>query len=295
MSNFSRHELRKYTQEEIAGYLVASALGPVFQSQHCGDSSESFDCRIVKEGTPLIALEVTTDADPKYEELTSSLFSQPHGEALRLDEGLGCWVLHLTLRAKINSLTQQTIENLIHHCLSLGYTSIDIDDLRTNHPIKKHLNSLGIKSLRLVNYESDTAYRLMPSSSGCIDDSEDLLADHLEGLLQETRISDKICRLILRADQLEPHLAILEGSNSGLSINFRMNGLSLSGPTPTRPIEMPQGLTRLWFICSSSSRTISYSTEHAWEDFGVVNGSSPWWSQVDLPFLQELRSDASEQ
>lgn len=295
MSNFSKHELRKYTREEIAGYLVASALGSTFQSQHCGDSSDTFDCRIINEDTPVIALEVTTDADPKYEELTSSLFSQPYGEALRLGEGSGCWVLHLTPRANVKSLTKQTIENLIQKCLSLSYTSVHIGDLRTNHPIKKDLNSLGIDSLRLVNSESDIAYRLMPTSSGCIDDSEDLLADHLEGLLQETRISDKIRRLILRADHLEPHLAILEGSNSGLSINFRMNGLSLSGPKPTRPIEIPQGLNRLWFICSSSSRAISYSTEHGWEDFGVVNDSSPWWSQVELPFLQKLRSYPSEQ
>jgi hypothetical protein len=294
VSNFSKHELRKYTREEIAGYLVASALGSTFQSQHCGDSSDTFDCRIIKEDTPVIALEVTTDADPKYEELTSSLFSQPYGEALRLGEGSGCWVLHLTLRANVKSLTKQTIENLIQNCLSLSYTSVHIRDLRTNHPIKKDLNSLGIESLRLVNFESDIAYRLMPTSSGCIDDSEDLLADHLEGLLQETRISDKICRLILRADHLEPHLAILEGSKSGLSINFRMNGLSLSDPKPTRPIEIPQGLKRLWFICSSSSRAISYSNEHGWEDFDVVNDSSPWWSQVELPFLQELRSCSSE-
>jgi hypothetical protein len=295
VSNFSKHELRKYTQEEVAGYLVASALGSTFQSQHCGDSSDSFDCRIMEEGTPQIALEVTTDADPKYEELTSSLFSQPFGEALRLGEGLGCWVLHLTLRANIKLLTKQTIENLIQKSLSLSYTSVHISEMGTYHPIKKDLHSLGIESLRLVNFETDIAYRLMPTSSGCIDDSEDLLADHLEGLLQETRIADKICRLISRADQLEPHLAILEGSNSGLSINFRMNGLSLSGPKPTRTIEMPRELKRLWFICTSSSRTISYSTEQGWEDFGVVNDSSPWWSQVELPFLRELRSNSSEQ
>ena len=249
----------------------------------------------MEEDTPQIALEVTTDADPKYEELTSSLFSQPFGEALLLGEGLGCWVLNLTLRANIKLLTEQTIENLIQNCLSLSCTSVHISELRTNHPIKRDLHSLGIESLRLVDSESDIAYRLMPTSSGCIDDSEDLLADHLEGLLQEKRISDKICRLILRANHLEPHLAIIEGSNSGLSINFRMNGLSLSGPKPTRPIEIPEGLKRLWFICSSSSRTISYSTEQGWEDFGVVNDSSPWWSQVELPFLQELRRNSFEQ
>jgi hypothetical protein len=249
----------------------------------------------MEEGAPQIALEITTDADPKYEELTSSLFSQPFGEALRLGEGFGCWVLQLTLRAKIKLLTKQTIENLIQKCLSLSYTSVHISELRTNHPIKKDLHSLGIESFRLVNFETDVAYRLMPTSSGCIDDSEDLLADHLEGLLQEKRISDKIGRLITRANQLEPHLAILEGSNSGLSINFRMNSLSLTGPKPNRPMEMPEGLKRLWFICSSSSRTISYSTEQGWEDFGVVNDSSPWWSQVELPFLRELRNYSFEQ
>lgn len=290
MPSFSKHELRKYSQEEIAGYLVASALGSTFQSQHCGDSSDSFDCRITKEDTPQIALEVTTDADPKYEELTSSLFSQPYGEILRLGEGLGCWIFHLTLRATVKSLTQQTVENLIQNCLSQNYTSVHIGELGTNHPIKRDLHSLGIESLHLVDFNTDVAYRLMPTSSGCIDDSENLLADHLEGLLQEARISDKIRRLILRADQLEPHLAILEGSNSGLSINFRMNGLSLSDPKPIRPIEMPLGLRRLWFICTSSSRTISYSTEHGWEDFGVVNTSSPWWLSVDLPLLTQLQN-----
>lgn len=244
----------------------------------------------MEEGTPQIALEVTTDADPKYEELTSSLFSQPFGEAIRLGEGLGCWILHLTLRANIKLLTKQTIENLIRKSISLSYTSVHIGELRTNHPIKKDLHSLGIERLRLVNFETDIAYRLMPSSNGCIDDSEDLLADHLEDLLQESRIADKICHLISRADQLEPHLAILVGSKSGLSITFRMNGLSLTGPKPNRPIELPPGLERLWFICTSSSRSISFSPELGWTDFGLVNDSLPWWTQLDLNYLKNYKT-----
>lgn len=286
MPNFSKHNLRKYAQEEIAGYLVASALGPKYQSHHCGVSSDLFDCKIMFEGIPQIALEVTVDADPKFEELTNSLFSQPFGEIVRLSEGMGRWIFQLNLEANIKSLTKQTIEEIIQNCLLMKYTSVSVGDLRSNHPIKRDLRALGIESLHLVDFKSDVAYRLSPSFSGCIDDSEDLLADHLEGLLQDTRISEKIRRLISRAGQLHRHFAILEGSNSGLSINFRMNGLSFAGPKPTRPIDIPNGLNRLWFICTSSSRTISYSTQHGWEDFGLVNNSNPWWSQVELPLLK---------
>lgn len=141
MSDFSKHELRKYAQEEIAGFLVASALGPTFKSHHCGESSDSFDCRIVQEDNPQIALEVTTDADPKYEELTSSLFSQPYGEALNIEEGMGRWILHLTLNARIKLLTKQAIENLIRNCLVQNCTSASRDNLRSNHPLRTDLHT----------------------------------------------------------------------------------------------------------------------------------------------------------
>lgn len=293
MSDYSMHELRKYAQEEIAGYLVATALGSKFKSHHCGSSSDSFDCKIMYEDTARIALEVTADADQEYEELTSSLFSQPYGEALQIEEGLGRWILQLTLGTSIKLLSKEAIEKLIRNCISLGCTTIASGDLRSNHPMKPYLHALGIEGIRFVDFESDIAYRLMPISSGCIDDSRDLLADHLESLLQEKKISDKVLRLIRRADQLQPQLAILVGSNSGLSINFRMNGLSLTEPKPTRPIELPQGLERLWFICTSSSRSISFSPELGWADFGLVNDSLPWWTQVDLTYLKKLRNTST--
>ena len=293
MSDDLIHELRKYAQEEIAGHLVACSLGISYRSHHCGDKSESVDCIITEENKPRIALEVTSDADPKYEAMTNVLFSQINGEAISLAKGMGRWIINLNIGASIKLLTQYPIEDVLRDCLSQNCITINRSYLRSNHPIGEKMSALGIESMRRIDSKLDVAYRLMPSVSGCIDDSEDLLADYLEGLLNEKRISEKIDRLIIRSGSLTPHLAILTGSNSGLSINFRMNGLSLSDPKPTRTIKLPSGLDCLWFICTASSKTISYSSERGWHDFSLDNDSEPWWIDADLPLMQKLRKHGS--
>jgi hypothetical protein len=289
MSNHSARNLRKYAQEEIAGYLVSAALGDSYQSTHCGDSDDSYDCTITKNGIPEIALEVTSDSDPIFEEMLSSLFSQPFGEAIELNKGLGRWIIHLALGAKIKCLTHDSIEEVVRSLISENIDNIDKAYVNRNHPIAHALDKLGIESMRRIDYHADIAYRFLPGANGPIDDSIDLVADHLEGFLKQEKILNKIDRLVSRAGNLHPHLAILEGSNSGLSINFRMNGLSLSDPTPNRTIALPDGLASLWFICTSSSKTLSFKEIQGWSDFSFPSSTTPWWEDTRLHYVEQMR------
>jgi hypothetical protein len=288
MASLSKRALQKYAQEEMAGYLVAAALGESFNAIHLGSFSDSFDCLLTNSNVPEVALEVTTDADPKYEELTNALFQQPKGEAVCLTAGLGRWIINLEIGARVNQLTIDSIEGLLTQLLTRNCAKADKTQLAANHPTRKKLEALRIASVRRIDFAEDIAFRMMPMNTGSIDDSPNLLADHLERLSQQRNTLDKINRLISRADHLRPHLAILEGSGSGLSVQFRMQGLSLRGPKPIRAIELPTGLDSLWFISATTGRSISFSLDLGWREHFLSNDPEPWWKTADLPILNQL-------
>lgn len=284
--------LERDATEELTGNLIAQALGPNFTSRHIGANSDSADCEISDLGIPSICLEVTQDADEDLEALYSKTLEQEYGERIPLPAGSGAWVIGLTRDSKLSSLNSDTICSLIDVMKEEGTNNYQM----TVDPPKDRLGNLcrqhSVSGLRRTEPKGDYAYRALPfqneNPNKLIDGSPELIAEYLEQLLVSTAISTKIQGLLVRAGNLDPHIAVIKSSATDFSVGFRMDGLSPSSPLPTRCIELPLGLAALWFLSLGSGRVINYTTEFGWRLLDLGSIENPWWKNQKLPALERF-------
>lgn len=284
--------LERDATEELTGNLIAQALGPNFTSRHIGANSDSADCEISDLGVPSICLEVTQDADEDLEALSSKTLEQENGERIPLPAGRGFWIIGLTRDSKLSSLNSDTICSLIDVMKEEGTNDYRV----TVDPPKDRLGNLcrqhSITGLRRTETKGDYAYRALPfqnqNEHNLIDGSPELIAEYLEQLLASPAISAKIQGLLVRAGNLDPHLAVIISSATDYSVGFRMEGHSQSSPLPTRGIELPLGLAALWFASFGSGRVINYTTEFGWRLLELGSVANPWWKIQKSPALERL-------
>jgi len=279
----------KLLTEEVAGYLIACQLGSDFTSLHTGHLDDSADCQISFKGKPHALLEVTRDSSPDREALFDKILKSESGEKMPLPPGQGAWACELTLSSRIDELTPERICGLLASLREIGIDHLHADLTWPRGPEVDFLLSLGLRSIRRLDVEGDFIFRHIPIVGGAIDDSTDLLADFAESIINNPEINDKINRLSRRAGALDRHFCIVIGSASDLSVQWRMNGISLVPPLPERKIGVPLAINFLWVMSMESGRLLGYSQESGWSDFQYPATASPWWNNLDLVRIQDLK------
>jgi len=68
-----------------------------------------------------------------------------------------------------------------------------------------------------------------------------------------------------------------------------MNEISLVPPLPERKIGVPLAINFLWVMSMESGRLLGYSQESGWSDFQYPATASPWWNNLDLVRIQDLK------
>ena len=279
----------KLLTEELAGYLIACHLGPGFSSSHIGSLNESADCAISSAGEPQGLVEVMTDTSPHREALFDKILKSEGAERMQLPSGEGAWMCELTTNSRIDDLTPQRICSLLAQLRESNIEEIHLDYTWQHVPLIESLQDLGLHSIRRVDIEGDFIFRFMPIIGGAIDDSADLLADFAEEIVNNPLIEGKLGRLSQRAGNLHRHFCIVIGSNSDLSVQWRMNGISLVSPLPSRAITVPASIDSLWVMSNESGKLLGYSPTNQWTEFSYMATSSPWWGDIDLKRIHDIK------
>ncbi len=280
----------KYFVEELAGFLISRHLGSGFQSEHIGESESSSDCRLTCAGTPCGLVEVMTHKDQGREALIAEILKADGNERLLLPAGQGAWTCEMTRETRFEDLTKENFCELIALLQLQGIDEISLGCSWLNGPAMTLLRKLGLRSLRRLHSDDNFVFRHMPIDGGMIDDSKDLLADYVEGLVNDPTIEKKLQRLSERADGLHRHFCIVIGSASGHSVEWRMNGTSLTPPLPERQISIPVHVDSVWVMSLSVGKVLNFDAKFGWTDFQFLANQIPWWEGLDLPHVQEMAS-----
>ncbi len=275
--------------EELAGYLIASQLGPGFSSSHIGNLNESADCEISYRGRPHGLVEVMTDTSPLREALFDKILQSKGAERMQLPKGEGAWMCELTSESHIDGLTPDTICEFLAKLRESNVEEIHLDYTWQHVPLTEALRDLGLRSIRRVDVEGDFIFRFMPIIGGSIDDSVDLLADFAEQIVNNPSIEGKLGRLSQRAGNLHRHFCVVVGSNSSLSVQWRMNGISLVSPLPNRAIDVPNSIDSLWVMSNESGKLLGYNPRNHWTEFSHPSTTSPWWNDIDLERIRAIK------
>jgi hypothetical protein len=279
----------KYLTEELAGFLISRVLGGEFQSEHIGESENSSDCRITRDGVPHGLVEVMAHKDQQRESLLTKVLNADGSERLQLPDGEGAWTCEMMAEARFDDLTTENFCELIGYLRCEGIDDVHLDYSWSEGPECTLLRKLGIRSMRRLELDADFVFRHMPIVGGAIDDNKDLIADFAEGIVNDPRIDAKLQRLSRRADGLHRHFCIVVGSASGLSVDWRMNGISMSPPMPERPISLPHSVDSVWVMSQEVGRVLSFGTA-GWTEYQFPAQGVPWWESVDLPHAQAMVS-----
>lgn len=282
--------LGKSLTEELAGYLIACQLGNSFLSEHIGQANESADCQITLNGDLHGLVEVMTHSNPQHEALFNKVLTADGSERLILPQGMGAWTCEMTLETRFDDLTVTNVCDLLAQLQRLGLDDVDVDYTWTNGPEIDLVRNLGLRSIRRVEMSGDFIFRHMPLVGGAIDDALDLLADYAEGFVNNLEIADKLERLSRRADGLHRHFCIVIGSASGLSVQWRMNGISMVPPLPVRSITLPKTVDSLWVTSKESGRILGFNSMIGWSEFQHPSRNNPWWNELDLSRVEEINS-----
>ena len=279
----------KYLTEELAGFLISRQLGGEFQSEHIGESDNSSDCRITRDGVPHGLVEVMAHKDQQREALLTKVLNADGSERLQLPDGEGAWTCEMMAEARFDDLTTENFCELIGYLRCEGIDDVHLDYSWSEGPECALLRKLGIRSMRRLELDGDFVFRHMPIVGGAIDDNKDLIADFAEGIVNDPRIDAKLQRLSRRADGLHRHFCIVVGSASGLSVDWRMNGISMSPPMPERPISLPHSVDSVWVMSQEVGRVLGFGTA-GWTEYQFPAQGVPWWESVDLPHAQAMVS-----
>jgi hypothetical protein len=279
----------KYLTEELAGFLISCQLGHGFRSEHIGEFDSSSDCRITRNGVPFGLVEVMTHKDQQREALLTKVINADGSERLPLPDGVGAWTCEMTSEARFDDLTMENFCELIGCLRSEGIDDVHLDYSWSNGPESVLLRRLGLRSIRRLEVDGDFVFRHMPIVGGVIDDSKDLIADFVEGIVNDPTIEEKLQRLSLRADGLHRYFCIVVGSASGLSVEWRMNGTSMTSPVPERPISLPHSVDSVWVMSQEVGRVLGFGTS-GWTEYQFPAKESPWWESLDLAHAQAMAS-----
>lgn len=280
--------LEKELTEDLAGYLIASHLGANFDSRHIGGPTESADCLLSRAYIECGIVEVMTHTNPVHKALFAEILKSPGGEKLQLPNGSGAWATEMTLDLKLKYLTVNRIIELLDRLKMTNVNHLHRDYSWPTNSELELLRDLGLKSIRRVDSDEDFIFRFMPLVGGQIDDSEDLLADYAEEIINDPNLEPKLARLSQRAGYLQRHFCIVVDSNSGISVDWRMNSQSLVPPLPSRDISLPDSVDSVWVMSMQAGRVLRYSNNEGWSDYVEETFVNPWWSQLERHKVQEI-------
>lgn len=276
--------------EELSGFLIAKHLGQEFVSKHTGDQDSSADCLIFHNETETGIVETTTNADPKHEELMQLLLKSDGKERMDLPQGSGAWVGEMKLGVKFKRLTVGRLSELIAMLRESGLTYLHQDHSWPAGPELEALSQLGLRSVRFLDIEGDFFFRFMPIVGGQIDDSPNLLADFAESVINSTEIAGKLDRMSSRANGLHRHFCIVVGTDSGLSVQWRMNDISMVPPLPEREIVLPGVVDSLWVMSREAGKILRFNPANGWSQYQYVSEKGPWWVGLELEKVKQMEA-----
>ena len=281
--------LEKDLIEDLAGYLIASHLGTDFASRHIGGPTESADCLLSKASIDCGIVEVMTHTNPAHKALLAEILNSPGAEKLQLPKGTGAWAAEITLDLKFKNLTVNRIVELLERLKLRNIKHLHLDYLGSNYSELELIRDLGLKSICQLELEDDFIFRYMPITGGQIDDSVDLIADYAEEIVNDPYLKSKIERLSQRAGNLHRHFCIVVDSESGLSVDGRMNDQSLVSPLPNRDISLPDSVDSIWVMSMQAGRILRYCSSEGWSEYVESTSAVPWWSQLERKKVQEIK------
>ena len=129
----------KYLTEELAGFLISRQLGSEFQSEHIGESDDSSDCRITRDGAPHGLVEVMTHKDRQREALLAKVLNADGSERLPLPNGEGAWTAEMRADARFDDLTTENFCELTE--------TFDVKELTMFISIIRGLREMNVRCL----------------------------------------------------------------------------------------------------------------------------------------------------
>ena len=280
--------LEKELIEDLAGYLIASHLGTDFASRHTGGPTESADCLLSKASIDCGIVEVMTHTNSAHKALLAEILNSPGAEKLQLPMGSGAWAAEMTFDLKFKHLTVKRIVELLERLKMRNIKHLHLDYSWSNDSELELIRDLGLKSIRQLEVEEDFIFRFMPITGGQIDDSVDLVADYAEEIVNDPYLKSKIERLSQRAGNLHRHFCIVVDSQSGLSVEWRMNDQVLAPPLPKRDISLPDSVDSIWVMSMQAGRVLRYCSSEGWSEYVESASVVPWWSQLERKKVQEI-------
>ncbi len=263
------HVSRKADIERLAGRCLEFALGPMFEFRHTGDESDKVDGYLLKEGHAVIAVEVTEAASKVLREFNAAIENDPSGLVVSLRPGSGKWFALLDPSTRLRDQGPQEWQEVTDLLLQDDITSY----ARNWYPGAPRLNEmtdrLGIESMKRFDIDGGEIHRVSAPLGGFfISTSLDALAEETAQMLNESRMVDKIERLVGRAGGLEAHLVGV--SAEGLSVGTRF-ALASVGPwdfPPAVQLKLPPGLACVWLI-QPEGLALAFSATQGWFQYDL--------------------------
>jgi len=189
--------------------------------------------------------EVGWHQDPVLQEMWAKVFKYDRHQVIDLPAGAGRWELTVLRGSNIKRLYAQ-LPDLVSRLIEAGVFDLSISADWPLSDFADTARTLGIEHIaRIESAEPSLAIFFINGIGGIAPTDPDCITDWVNGVLGDPGYQDTTAKLlVLESD--ERHVFLMTGDRTPFGTDERLRRLSEA--LPTRPPEVPDGISHVWAI-----------------------------------------------